>query len=134
MGMPWQPMHIEIFPFAASAFPVVCACACRTMEENRSAATVLIIVSVCENPGDSMSKPLREAMCQRQADGVRDPLAHFLRAHPHLLVAVDDHAGLEQHGGRSRGLEHDEVVVVVHAVLLVGERLLLPGDGVGVVE
>jgi hypothetical protein len=64
----------------------------------------------------------------------RDSPAYFLRLHPLLFVAVDDHARLQEHGGRSRGLEHDEVVVVVHAVPAVRKRLVLPRDRIGVIE
>src|SRR5262245_32895242 len=133
MGMPWQPMHIEIFPLAASALP--CARAGRERQDSSKTSVVLILVIVIlRKPGDSMSKPLREATLEPSGDGVCDALLHLLRAHPQLLVAVQDHARLEEHGGRSRGLEDDEIVVVVHAVLLVRERLVLSRYRIGVIE
>src|SRR6267154_1942906 len=41
--MPWQPMHIEFFPFAASAFP--CACAGRPVRRLRSGTASDILIT-----------------------------------------------------------------------------------------
>src|SRR5215813_10522017 len=134
MGIPWQPMHIEIFPFAASGFPV-CARAARGNAAQSSTRVSVFLIGcfvVMRKPDDFIrcteerSKPSRETALEALRDGPRDALARLLGAHPQLLVAVDDHSGLEEHRGGPRGLEDDQVVVVVHSVRLVGEGLVLP--------
>src|SRR5262245_4142650 len=129
MGMPWQPMHIDTFPFAASALPL-CACAGsdRAERSSRASGILIMVFFILRKPADSKSKPLRQATLEPRGDRRSHPLLHLRRSRPQLLVAIDDHPGLEQHGGRARRLEDDEVVVIVHAVLLVGEGLVLPGD------
>src|SRR5215831_12004891 len=129
MGMPWQPMHIEIFPFAASAFPVSARAARGSAAQSSTRVSVLLIgcIVVMREPdnfircAEERSKASRETALQALRDGPRDALARLVRAHPQLLVAVDDHAGLEQHRRGPRSLEDDQVVIVVHAVRLVGE-------------
>src|SRR5712691_951919 len=93
----------------------------------------------CAPPGSKTScagtrpfsgKTPLQSICHRG----RDSLAYFLRLHLQLLFAVDDHACFEEHGGSPRGLEHDEIVVVMHSVPAVGKGLVLPRDRIGVIE
>src|SRR5437660_3681894 len=141
--MPWHPMHIETLPFAASAFPAVCAC---TGSHARSRRTSDILTLRFRKASGTARRSADSIRCAPRGSKTgqtalhslrhrrRDSLARFLRLNLQLFVAVDNDARLEKDSGRSRGLENDEVVVVVHAVPAVGERLVLPRDRIGVIE
>src|SRR5258706_5020536 len=98
--MPWQPMHIEFFPLAASAFPAICAWAWAhaRLERSRNAVDILItrlerrfaprILSFRRRGANA---PRREAAIQSQRHRRRHSLPRFLRLQLQLLLAIDDH-------------------------------------------
>src|SRR4051794_24183150 len=138
--MPWQPTHIDPKGGVPPVFGTDCCASAgaATIASRMPRAFVFLGIVIIpaegasERPRNSIrtgavrSKTRRAAGRRKAAahavgDGGGDATARIGRRELGLLRAVDDHARLEEDGGRSRRMQHDEVVVIVDAVVAVGE-------------